>query len=764
MEVIFIIAGIIAFIWIAGSVVDSNDRKKEEERQIAINQNAKKNMVNHSFLEKREFCCGWAVVKLEDFRYAYINESGKYLNNEIFVKADDFIDGTAVVRKYNLGVSIINTRGEYLLPFDNNPKIETYIEQIFPKIYKYTKTLYSKPSYVQRRDIFLVKQNGEYILDKPVDEIIEIRNNYIKIRIGKLIGEIDFSGQYLSRPFSVKVDLGDGLYRVKEEEYGWGIFDSNLDKIIIPCKYSEILYFKPFDIFILKRFGDGVRSFPCSIVNRNNEVIIPPKYEEISILEHKYIQVSYYDRERGCGLKSGIIDLKGNEIVKPRYGHIWSSGNSFMVAEFDGRCGFVSPNGISDLEYDSYKTVYISEWDCSSIRFGGISFGKGEKYPAYSESFSCKPTYLIVSKNGKYGVVDLKNSIIVPIIYDSITTENDSNNVPAYYLVNKSSLFGMINLKGEIVIPFKYRKISYHREFEDEFVWGQQELFDFDDEYDYDDIRRDNKELREYERYLKFIKDKKPFFECTDINGETTLLDGSGNLYLPSKRNDPIQSHDTVAASTKRASDDKPLFRESVAPTIIKQQFLFFDTETTGIPAKYNAPSSDLNNWPRLVQIAWVVADENGKILRGPYSQIIKPSNFIIPQDASQIHGISQSLAMEQGESLADVLSHFSSDVLKCSRLIGHNISFDIHIVSAEFLRIGKSDISKHIESLPSFCTMRNSVDFCKIPGNFGYKYPKLSELYAKLFGEDFKNAHDACADILATLKCYYELKKRSVF
>ena len=138
MEVIFIIAGIIAFIWIAGSVVDSNDRKKEEERQIAINQNAQKNMVNHSFLEKREFCCGWAVVKLEDFRYAYINESGKYLNNEIFVKADDFIDGTAVVRKYNLGVSIINTRGEYLLPFDNNPKIETYIEQIFPKIYKYT--------------------------------------------------------------------------------------------------------------------------------------------------------------------------------------------------------------------------------------------------------------------------------------------------------------------------------------------------------------------------------------------------------------------------------------------------------------------------------------------------------------------------------------------------------------------------------------------------------------------------------------------------
>jgi DNA polymerase III epsilon subunit-like protein len=39
---------------------------------------------------------------------------------------------------------------------------------------------------------------------------------------------------------------------------------------------------------------------------------------------------------------------------------------------------------------------------------------------------------------------------------------------------------------------------------------------------------------------------------------------------------------------------------------------VFFDTETTGLPRDYNAPSSKLDNWPRLVQLAWIVSDYDG--------------------------------------------------------------------------------------------------------------------------------------------------------
>ena len=43
--------------------------------------------------------------------------------------------------------------------------------------------------------------------------------------------------------------------------------------------------------------------------------------------------------------------------------------------------------------------------------------------------------------------------------------------------------------------------------------------------------------------------------------------------------------------------------------------FLIFDTETTGLPKKWNAPISDSANWPRCIQLAWQLHDNNGKLI-----------------------------------------------------------------------------------------------------------------------------------------------------
>ncbi len=43
--------------------------------------------------------------------------------------------------------------------------------------------------------------------------------------------------------------------------------------------------------------------------------------------------------------------------------------------------------------------------------------------------------------------------------------------------------------------------------------------------------------------------------------------------------------------------------------------YLFFDTETTGLPANYKAHFTDVHNWPRVVQLAWMLADDEGKVL-----------------------------------------------------------------------------------------------------------------------------------------------------
>ena len=190
-----------------------------------------------------------------------------------------------------------------------------------------------------------------------------------------------------------------------------------------------------------------------------------------------------------------------------------------------------------------------------------------------------------------------------------------------------------------------------------------------------------------------------------------------------------------------------------------KNLYLFFDTETTGVPIDYKAPSSDAGNWPRMVQLAWILEDENGTIIDSD-NLIIIPDGFIIPDEAVNVHGITTQKAQNDGVPLVNAIREFQANMDVATYIVGHNIEFDKKIVGAEMIRLGREDI---MDTKKSLCTMQSSIDFCKIPGKNGYKYPKLQELYKKLFGSEFDNAHDAMSDIKATEKCFWELRRHKL-
>ena len=187
--------------------------------------------------------------------------------------------------------------------------------------------------------------------------------------------------------------------------------------------------------------------------------------------------------------------------------------------------------------------------------------------------------------------------------------------------------------------------------------------------------------------------------------------------------------------------------------------YLFFDTETTGLPKNWRAPVSDLNNWPRMIQIAWILCNSDGSRIESN-SFIIKPENFIIPYQASRVHGISTEKALNEGSDLKTVLTEFNELVEESDLLVAHNISFDEKIIGAEFIRKG---INSSLNRKRKLCTMQASTDFCRLPGPYGYKWPKLSELHHKLFGYVFDEAHDASVDINATEKCFWEMRKKGL-
>jgi DNA polymerase III epsilon subunit-like protein len=192
------------------------------------------------------------------------------------------------------------------------------------------------------------------------------------------------------------------------------------------------------------------------------------------------------------------------------------------------------------------------------------------------------------------------------------------------------------------------------------------------------------------------------------------------------------------------------------------RKILFFDTETTGLPQFYNAPITQVNNWPRLVQLAFIEFYENGT-LAAKHNYIIKPEGFSIPREATLIHRITNQQAQTEGHNLTQVLGIFADVITESSILIAHNFDFDRNIVGAEFVR--KEFDTKPILSKRSFCTMKNKdiVSFCRISGKNGYKWPKLEELHYKLFNQKISDAHDASIDIAATAKCFWELLRRGV-
>ncbi|MBN2215149.1 MAG: DNA polymerase III subunit alpha [Bacteroidales bacterium] len=190
--------------------------------------------------------------------------------------------------------------------------------------------------------------------------------------------------------------------------------------------------------------------------------------------------------------------------------------------------------------------------------------------------------------------------------------------------------------------------------------------------------------------------------------------------------------------------------------------FVIFDTETTGLPQDYDAPVSDSDNWPRMVQLAWEVHDIKGKLLNAE-DYIIKPEEYTIPFSAEKVHGISTDRALAEGYDLKFVLGKFNEALGKSSVVIGHNIDFDLKIVGAEYYRTG---MENKILRLRHICTKETTTDFCAIPGGKGgkYKWPTLTELYKKLFNEDFEEAHSASADVAATARCFLELIRKGIY
>jgi len=183
---------------------------------------------------------------------------------------------------------------------------------------------------------------------------------------------------------------------------------------------------------------------------------------------------------------------------------------------------------------------------------------------------------------------------------------------------------------------------------------------------------------------------------------------------------------------------------------------LFLDIESSDMPGRWNAPTAKVDEWPLILQIAWVVTKSNGEFVKRE-SFYVRQTDLEMEDISSRLGGISPELIEEKWEDGKIVMNLLSSDFQLYSPLIvGHFMEFIERVLAAEFQR---EELIRNFEDLPRFCTMlitRKSTNFFS-----SLKYMGLNELYESLFDKRLEQFHRADADVEAIKDCFFELARR---
>lgn len=188
----------------------------------------------------------------------------------------------------------------------------------------------------------------------------------------------------------------------------------------------------------------------------------------------------------------------------------------------------------------------------------------------------------------------------------------------------------------------------------------------------------------------------------------------------------------------------------------------FFDTETTGF-INYKL---DLRHesQPRIVQLASILTDEYGSIL-DQMNCIIKPDGWTIDEagGAFGVHGITNERANADGVPMQEALHRFNAMKKICTHRAGYNLTYDKQMLAREALAyyiphdsgaLGSIDVMQMARPV---CNMA-PTDKMMAAGFKASKNPKLQEAYQLIIGKPLEKAHDAMADVKATMEVYFAI------
>ncbi len=188
----------------------------------------------------------------------------------------------------------------------------------------------------------------------------------------------------------------------------------------------------------------------------------------------------------------------------------------------------------------------------------------------------------------------------------------------------------------------------------------------------------------------------------------------------------------------------------------MNKHILVLDTETSGLPKKWDVPYDTKNNWPHVLQIAWLIFDLEGNLIKKE-NHYLKPTDFKITKASFKIHQLSLNFLNHRGKDPKLVLKKLIADLEKYNPLmVGHFVELDYHMVAAELFRV---NMDYPLAKIPLFCTLKASAPYVKNPN---FEYLKLNRFYKTLFNKRPEKLHDALADAQLTSEIFFHLLNKN--
>lgn len=174
---------------------------------------------------------------------------------------------------------------------------------------------------------------------------------------------------------------------------------------------------------------------------------------------------------------------------------------------------------------------------------------------------------------------------------------------------------------------------------------------------------------------------------------------------------------------------------------------IVFDTETTGLVGSHLLPKE---KQPKIIEIYAAKLDDVTLEQIDELDLLIDPGE-LISEEITGITSITNDMVKGKGR-FAEHFQKIADFWLGEKIDVGHNIAFDLDMMTAELRRMGK---------IRAFPWAMNHLCTVELSEHYEGRRMKLADLYEYLTGEKFEGAHRARADVQGTATCLREIAKR---